>query len=994
MIYFNKGLIRMTLISKTIYPRFNDNISKEELQRFYLPSIEEIDLARSKVRGKEHVYLFLLNLKVFQNLHYFVEESEIPYKITRLVKSKLGIDKNKNITLSEKTIGKYRKDIRQNLNVISDSNHIKNLVIDTVEKYEPLMENKADIFNAVLECLIKNNCELPAFSTIDRWVKSKQSQINNAIFDYVSNGLSSTEKQLLDSLLVTSDKSFSKFNYIKELPKSPSLSHLKAVRDNYIYLKDINIGQRFINSIVPSKVDYFANQVSVLDASEMKDFSDNKRYTLLICFIYKSLVKTGDDLITMFIKRLGKIHNKAKENLEKILENQRSKTENTVNLFQQILITSQNWDKLEFEEKFNSIIEQNGGRSNLLNDCEELTAYHNNNYYPLLTKYFKSHRSVLFEIIRLLPIKSSSKNNSLIKAIEYLLSCENKKSDFIDSNVDLSFINEKWRKFVITKKDATEVFIRKNFEICVFSYISYEFKTGDLCSELSQEYADYKNQLLTWDECRLMLDDYCSEMNLPNNPKDFIQTLKNQLNKKAIDVNAKAPNSSELTINPSGEIALIKRKSTRNLDEIKAFKRLFESKMPERNIVEIICMIEKMINFTKHFGPLSGSKAKISDAQARYILLTFGYGSNLGPTQTSKHVKESITPHEIQFTNQRHITAEKLDRAINDVINKFNALSLPTLWGDINVASADGTKLDLYSENLLSEYHIRYGGYGGIAYHHVSDRYVALFSHFIPCGVWEAVYIIDGLLKNKSDIQPDTIHADTQGQSATVFALTHLLGIKLMPRIRNWKDLKFYKPYKESSYEHINVLFKDTIKWDIIETHFEDLFQVILSIKSGKIMPSTLLRKLNNYSKKNKLFQAFRELGNVIRTMYLLDFISDIELREKITESTNKTESYNAFASWSFFGGEGVIRENNLDDQTKSVKYNDLLANILILQNTIDMENVVKQLKGENIEVSKQDIKHLSPYLTSHIKRFGEYIIDLDRKSDQIIPLDIERFLK
>lgn len=46
-----------------------------------------------------------------------------------------------------------------------------------------------------------------------------------------------------------------------------------------------------------------------------------------------------------------------------------------------------------------------------------------------------------------------------------------------------------------------------------------------------------------------------------------------------------------------------------------------------------------------------------------------------------------------------------------------------------------------------------------------------LFSHFIPCGVWEAVYIIDGLLKNKSEIQPDTIHADTQGQSLPVFAL-------------------------------------------------------------------------------------------------------------------------------------------------------------------------------------------------------------------------------
>src|SRR5258708_17720470 len=83
---------------------------------------------------------------------------------------------------------------------------------------------------------------------------------------------------------------------------------------------------------------------------------------------------------------------------------------------------------------------------------------------------------------------------------------------------------------------------------------------------------------------------------------------------------------------------------------------------------------------------------------------------------------------------------------------------------------------------------------GGIGYYHVSDTYIALFSHFIPCGVWEAVYILDGLLKNKSDIQPDTVHADTQGQSTPVFGLAYLLGIDLMPRIRNWKALTLFRP--------------------------------------------------------------------------------------------------------------------------------------------------------------------------------------------------------
>src|SRR5437867_8280219 len=83
------------------------------------------------------------------------------------------------------------------------------------------------------------------------------------------------------------------------------------------------------------------------------------------------------------------------------------------------------------------------------------------------------------------------------------------------------------------------------------------------------------------------------------------------------------------------------------------------------------------------------------------------------------------------------------------------------------------------------------------------DLYVALFTHFIPPGVWEAVYIIEALLQNRSNIQPDTVFADTQGQSTPVFAFTHLLGIQLMPRIRNWKDLRFYRPAPHVHYQHI-----------------------------------------------------------------------------------------------------------------------------------------------------------------------------------------------
>jgi TnpA family transposase len=146
-----------------------------------------------------------------------------------------------------------------------------------------------------------------------------------------------------------------------------------------------------------------------------------------------------------------------------------------------------------------------------------------------------------------------------------------------------------------------------------------------------------------------------------------------------------------------------------------------------------------------------------------------------------------------------------LDAANRDIIDRFSRCVLPRCWGDEKRVATDGTQYDLAEENLMAERHIRYGVYGGIAYHHVSDLYILLFSHFIACGVWEAIYIIDGLLKNRSAIQPTTVHADTQGQNLPVFALSHLLGIQLMPRIRNWKDLKFYRPNKETTYTHLEM---------------------------------------------------------------------------------------------------------------------------------------------------------------------------------------------
>jgi hypothetical protein len=160
------------------------------------------------------------------------------------------------------------------------------------------------------------------------------------------------------------------------------------------------------------------------------------------------------------------------------------------------------------------------------------------------------------------------------------------------------------------------------------------------------------------------------------------------------------------------------------------------------------------------------------------------------------------------------------------------------------------------------------------------------------------------------------------------------------------------------------------------KNHYEDLMRVVLSIQAGKISSVTLLRRLSTYSRRNNFYRAFREVGRVIRTVALLRYLSDAQLRTRTTAATNKVESYNQFVSWCRFGNHGVIADNDPDEQEKIVKFSTLLANCVIFHTAVDMTVVIRDLVAEGWRITAEDLAALSPYLTAHIQRFGTYATD------------------
>ena len=206
-----------------------------------------------------------------------------------------------------------------------------------------------------------------------------------------------------------------------------------------------------------------------------------------------------------------------------------------------------------------------------------------------------------------------------------------------------------------------------------------------------------------------------------------------------------------------------------------------------------------------------------------------------------------------------------------------------------------------------------------------------------------------------------------------------------MPRIRNWKDLSMCRPSAEHHYAHIDSLLTVQADWDLIETMLPDMLRVVLSIKAGTIMPSTILRRLATYSRKNKLYLALRELGRVVRTIFLLKYLSDVELRRTIQAATNKSEAFNRFVQWVSFGGDGIIAENVRDEQRKFIKYNHLVANLLAFHTLVTMTRALNQAAQEGHAIDREALASMNPYRTGHYNRFGKYALNPNRIPE---PLD------
>lgn len=239
----------------------------------------------------------------------------------------------------------------------------------------------------------------------------------------------------------------------------------------------------------------------------------------------------------------------------------------------------------------------------------------------------------------------------------------------------------------------------------------------------------------------------------------------------------------------------------------------------------------------------------------------------------------------------------------------------------------------------------------------------------------ESAYEIDGLLHHEADIHPRKQTTDTAGYTDNLFGLTSLLSIFYAPRIKDLADqrLFYFDRPDTKTFEHVGRLLVAKINQHVVKTQWDRLIELATAVEQGLAPASRVLRKLEAAGEHHDLYRALQEVGRIAKTIYLLNYFSDVDLRRQVERQLNKMETYHSLADTIFWGQTGEMRLRALQDQLNRASCLRLVAAIVILFNAAYMQAAVRKLREVDYEITDEQLAHIFPMPTAHIGFLGDY---------------------
>ena len=399
-------------------------------------------------------------------------------------------------------------------------------------------------------------------------------------------------------------------------------------------------------------------------------------------------------------------------------------------------------------------------------------------------------------------------------------------------------------------------------------------------------------------------------------------------------------------------------------------------------LIDIIKEVDLRLNFTAAFRT-SGSREVLDPAllQRRLLLCLFGIGTNVGLKRIASQ-QPSVSFEELRYVKRRFVQKDALRAAIAEVVNGIFRIRNPAIWGDATTScAADSKHFGAYDQNLMTEWHARYGGRGIMIYWHVDTNSTCIYSKLRRCSSSEVAAMIEGVLRHCTDMEIEHQYVDSHGQSEVAFAFSHLLGFDLLPRLKAIARQKLHLPATADAvqYTHLEPILTRAINWNLIRQQYDEIIKYATALRLGTAEPKAILRRFTRADATHPTYQALAELGKAIKTIFLCRYLHDESLRREIHEGLNVVENWNSANDFIFYGERGEFATIRVEDQELGVLSLHLLQICLVYINTLFIQEVLAEPAWRD-RMTVDDWRGLTPLIYHHVNPYGRIELDMARR--------------
>jgi TnpA family transposase len=846
---------------------------------------------------------------------------------------------------------------------------------------------------AVTDWCRERRLEPPAEEHAERLIAAAVHSFEEGLFAHVSQSLGPERRARLDGLVDPGpggpdddpQSGRSTFARLKSDPGRVGLASVEAEVVKLNLIRELALPEGLWAGISPKVLARYCARAGTEAAGDLRCRVPRVRWTLLAAFCWQRRREIADGLVDLLIQIVHRIGVRAEQRVATELIGELQRVEDKTGLLFRIAAAAlENPDRtvrevlfpLAGEETFTALVQESRASG---------PTFQRRIRTMIHRSYAHHYRRMLPPILDALTFRSNnSQHRPVIEALEWLRGHRKDwRRPIPCAEIPVAgVVRPSLRDLLVEEGPDGERIDRIDYEICVLQALRERLRCKEIWVEGADRYRNPDEDLPADFDARRNL--YYAALGQPRDVERFIAPLQEDMRQGLETLDTRLPANPKVRLRTAGKHPLVVTPSDAQPEppKLQTLKTEVGRRWPMTGLLDVLKETDLRVGFTEAFKTLGTREAlPREELQRRLLLCLYGLGTNAGLKRMAASNRE-VGYGDLLYVRRRFIDNASLREAIRRVIDATLSARLAHIWGEGTAACAsDSKKFGAWDQNLMTEWHVRYGGRGVIIYWHVERRSACIYSQLKRCSSSEVAAMIEGVLRHCTDLEIQRNYVDSHGQSHVAFAFSYLLGFELMPRLKDIGAQKLHRPGagRPEDYPNLQPILARPIDWESIRRQYDEMVKYATALRLGTAQPEDILRRFTRSGLQHPTYRALDELGRAVKTRFLCRYLDDEGLRREIQEGLNVVENWNSANGFIFYGKGGEIASNRHDEQEASALALHLLQASLVYVNTLMLQEILSE-PGWFERMTTEDLRALSPLIYHHINPYGTFDLDLAKR--------------